>query len=110
MEGMTHLQTTVTQYKGASIRHVHKGSSISITAAVDHNLKIEYEGPICVDHLTNSYRYGEEAHLLTYQQEEPKAIFRYAESRDWYRVELHFKLEQLDALALDWLRYRGIIP
>jgi hypothetical protein len=102
--------TQVTEYRGALLRHVHKGSAISVTAAVDHSLKLEYEGPICVDHLTNSYRYGEEVHLLTYQQNEPKAIFRQADSRDWFRVELHFKVDQLDALALDWLKHRGLIP
>lgn len=100
----------VVEYKGASIRHVHKGTSVSTTVAVDHNLKLQYEGLICVDHLTNSYKYGEEVHLLTYQQSEPKAVFRYAESRDWFRVELHFQVEQLDALATDWLKYRGLLP
>jgi len=100
----------VTNYKGALIQHVHKGTTISVTAAVDHSLKLQYDGPACVDHLTNSYRYGEEAHVIVYQKSEPKAIFRQASSRDWFRVELHFKVEQFDVLCLDWLRHRGIIP
>jgi len=104
------MTETITEYKGALIRHVHQGASISATATVDHSLKLQYDGPACVDHLTNSYRYGEEAHVIVYQKSEPKAIFRQASSRDWFRVELHFKAEQMDALALDWLKYRGLIP
>ena len=102
--------TQVTAYKGALIRHVHQGASISATAAVDHSLKLQYDGPACVDHLTNSYRYGEEAHIIVFQKNEPRALFRQADSRDWYRLELHFKVGQMDALALDWLKHRGLIP
>jgi len=100
----------VTNYRGALIQHVHKGTAISVTAAVDHSLKLQYDGPVCVDHLTNSYRYGEEAHIIVFQKNEPKAIFRQADSRDWYRLELHFKTEQMDSLCLDWLKHRGLIP
>ena len=104
------MTETITQYKGAVIQHVYKGPAISVTAAVDHSMKLQYDGPACVDHLTNSYRYGEEAHVIVYQKNEPKAVFRQASSRDWFRVELHFKAEQMDALCLDWLKYRGLIP
>jgi hypothetical protein len=100
----------VTDYRGAKIAHVHRGQTISVTAPVDHNLKLEWQGPVVVDHLTNSYKYGEEAHLIVYQKNEPKAIFRVADSRDWYRIEHHFKVEQFDVLCLDWLRHRGLIP
>lgn len=100
----------LTTYRGAQIRHVHKGSVISVTAAVDHNMKLQYDGPAVVDHLTNSYRYGEEAHIIIYQKNEPKAVFRQADSRDWFRVELHFSPSQLDALCLDWLRHRNLTP
>jgi hypothetical protein len=104
------MTETVTSYKGAVLTHVFKGASISVTAAVDHSMKLEYEGPVCVDHLTNSYRYGEQVQLLTYQQNEPKAVFRQALSRDWYRVENHFPVAEFDALCFAWLRYRGLIP
>jgi len=100
---------SVTEYKGALIRHVHQGPSISVTCAVDHALKLHYEGPVVVDHLTNSYAYGEEVHLIVYQKKEPQAVFRQADSRDWYRVEHHFKPSELDALCVDWLKYRGIL-
>jgi len=99
-----------TIYKGAHIEHVFRGVPITVSCSVDHSLKIEYCGPVCVDHLTNSYRYGEEAHLIVFQPKEPKAVFRQAESRDWYRVESHFAVEDFDALCRAWLKYRGIIP
>lgn len=104
------MTETVTEYKGAMLRHVYKGPPISVTAAVDHSMKLQYVGPVVVDHLTNSYKYGEEAHLIVYQKQEPTAVFRQATSRDWYRIEHHFKVEQFDVLCLDWLRHRGIIP
>lgn len=104
------MAETVTEYKGAKILHVYQGSPISVTCAVDHSLKIEYNGPVCLDHLTDSYKYGEEAHLIVFQKNEPKAVFRQAESRDWYRVEFHLLVKELDALCLAWLKYRGLIP
>jgi hypothetical protein len=104
------MTETVTEYKGAHITHVHRGQPISVTAAVDHSMKLEYEGPVCLDFLTNSYKYGDQVQLLTYQQNEPKAVFRQATSRDWYRVECHFPAAQFDALCLAWLKFRGLTP
>lgn len=101
---------TETEYKGAILTHVYKGPSISVTAAVDHSMKLEYEGPACLDYLTHSYKYGEQAQILTYQQNEPKAVFRQATSRDWYRVECHFPVAEFDELCLAWLKYRGLNP
>lgn len=101
---MTELVTT---YKGAKIQHVFRGDSISVTCAVDKTGKLEYHGPVCVDHLTNSYRYGEEVHLIAYQAEEPRYVLRQADSREWIRVEAHFSVDQFTELAKAWLRHEG---
>jgi hypothetical protein len=100
----------VTEYKGAMLTHVYKGPPISVTAAVDHSMKLEYEGPLCIDFLTRSYKYGEQAQLIVYQKNEPRAVFRQADSRDWYRIESHIPVAEFDALCFTWLRYRGLIP
>jgi hypothetical protein len=101
------LSPTVTNYKGARIAHVFKGRPITTTATVDKQFKLEYNGPVCLDFLSNSYKYGSEVHLVTYQKDEPKFLARVAESRDWIRVETHFKPEVFTELAKAWLSYLG---
>lgn len=97
----------VTEYKGAKLAHIYRGPPVSVTVAVDKDLKLHYEGPICLDHLSNSYKYGEEVHLITYQKTEPKAVFRVNKHNGYYRIEMHFSEEQFDSLVRAWIQHKA---
>ena len=97
----------VTDYKGAKIGHVFRGPVVRSTVAVDKNLKLIYEGPFCVDHLTNSYKYNEEMQIITYQTNEPEAEFRVKKHNGYYRLEVHIPMSVWNAMFEAWKNYVG---
>jgi hypothetical protein len=98
----------VTEYKGAHLAHVFRSLPLTTTVAVDKHLKLVFNGPVCVDHLTDSYKYDEEVHIITYQKTEPEAAYRVTQHNGYYRVEMHLSVNVFEDLVRAWLDYKKV--